>query len=125
MPRSANPALETLWRRRLRQQPKSGLTIQQFCKREGVSTASFHAWKRRLALRAAFPTTSTAGAPVFVPVIVPPVQETQPHGSSALVTIQLANGGQIFLPVTAGVELVCEVVQTVARWSVTREGLSC
>ena len=123
MPRSANPALETTWRRRLRQQPDSGLTIQQFCHREGVSTTSFHAWKRRLALRAAFPTPS--GASAFVPVIVPPVQEPQPPGSSTTVTIQLANGGQILLPVTAGVELVCEVVQTVARLAINREGLSC
>ena len=124
MPRSANPALETTWRRRLRQQPDSGLTIQQFCHREGVSTASFHAWKRRLALRAAFPTT-TSGTSAFVPVIVPPVQEPHPPSSSALVTIQLANGGQILLPVAVGVELVCEVVGTVARSSVPREGLSC
>ena len=124
MPRTANPALETLWRRRLRQQPDSGLTIQQFCNREGVSTASFHAWKRRLALRAAFPAT-TARASAFVPVIEPPAQEPHPSASAALVTIQLANGGQVLLPITAGVELVCEVVQAVARLAFTREGLSC
>jgi hypothetical protein len=34
MPRTADPELEALWRRRLRQQPQSRLTIQQFCKRE-------------------------------------------------------------------------------------------
>jgi hypothetical protein len=124
MLRPANPALETLWRRRLRQQPDSGLTIHQFCKREGVSTASFHAWKRRLALRTAFPTPAS-GASAFVPVIVSPVHEPQPRGCAALVTIQLVNGGQIWLPVTAGVELVCEVVETVARLSVNREGPSC
>ena len=124
MLRSANLALETIWRRRLQQQPDSGLTIQQFCKRGGVSTASFHAWKRRLALRAAFPAT-TSGASAFLPVIVPPVQEPHPPNPSALVTIQLANGGQILLPVAAGVELVCEVVGTVARSTATREGLSC
>ena len=124
MPRSANPALETTWRRRLRQQPQSGLTIRQFSNREGVSTAAFHAWKRRLALRAASPTTA-AGASAFVPVIVPPAQQPHQPGSTALVTIQLANGSQILLPVTAGVELVCEVVQTVARSPLTREGLSC
>jgi hypothetical protein len=124
MPRPANPALETLWRRRLRQQPDSGLTIHQFCKREGVSTASFHAWKRRLALRTASP-TPPAGASAFVPVILPPVHEPQPRVPAALVTIQLANGGRILLPVTASVELVCEVVGTVARLSVTREGPSC
>lgn len=124
MPRSANPALETIWRRRLRQQPDSGLTIHQFCKREGVSTASFHAWKRRLALRAAFPTTPS-GASAFVPVFASPAHEPQPCVATALVTIQLANGGQVLLPVTAGVELVCEVVAAVARSSVTREGSSC
>jgi hypothetical protein len=128
MPRRANPALEALWRCRLRQQPDSGLTIAQFCKREGVSTASFHAWKRRLALRAAFPgTSSTAGTATakFVPVIVPPFHETQPRLANELVTIQLPNGSQVLLPFTAGVELVCEVVQAVARATVTREVPSC
>jgi hypothetical protein len=124
MPRPANPALEALWRRRLRQQPNSGLTIDQFCRREGVSTASFHAWKRRLALRAAVPDTPSALAK-FVPVIVSPAHETQPRVSNELVTIQLPNGSQVLLPFTAGVELVCEVVQTVARASVTREVPSC
>lgn len=123
MPRRADPALETRWRRRLRQQPDSGLTIHQFCQREGVSTASFHAWKRRLALRAVFPTAS-ARTSAFVPVIVSPVLEPQPP-AAALVTIQLANGGTIALPVTAGVELVRAVVAAVAGVPAPREGLSC
>jgi hypothetical protein len=123
MPRPANPALETKWRCRLRQQPDSGLTIQQFCKREGVSVASFHAWKRRLVLQATFPALSAT--PAFVPVIVPPLHEPQPRISTELVTIQLADGGQILLPIATGVELVCEVVGTVARSSAAREGLSC
>jgi hypothetical protein len=124
MPRTADPTVEALWRRRLRQQPDSGLTIHQFCNREGISTASFHAWKRRLALRAAFFTTpSTASA--FVPVTVPPTHDPQPRVSTDLVTIRLANGGQVLLPIAAGVELVCEVVGTVARSPVTREGPSC
>ncbi len=124
MPRRADPALETRWRRRLRQQPDSGLTIHQFCQREGVSTASFHAWKRRLTPRAVFPTAS-AGTSAFVPVIVAPVPGPQPPAAAALVTIRLANGGQILLPVTAGVELVRAVVTAVACVSSSGEGLSC
>jgi len=124
MPRPANPALDAAWRRRLRQQPDSGLTIDQFCKREGVSTAAFHAWKRRLALRAALPTTAARTA-AFVPVIVPPIPESKPPASHEFVTIQLANGGQILLPITAAIQLVCDVVETVARSSVTREGTPC
>ena len=121
MPRHADPALEAVWRRRLRRQPDSGLTIHQFCQREGVSTAAFHAWKRRLALRAAFPT-----APAFLPVIVSPAHEPEPLPPAAvLVTIRQANGGQIAIPVTAGVELVRAVVAAVAGVSATGEGLSC
>src|SRR3954451_18540904 len=125
MPRTADPALETLWRQRLRQQPDSGLTIHQFCQREGVSTAAFHAWKRRLALCTTLPVTFSSREPAFVPVIVPPNPLSQPFGSADLVMIQLANGGRVLLPVAAGVELVCQVVDTVARSPLTREELSC
>jgi hypothetical protein len=124
MPGRANPALESAWRRRLRQQPDSGLTIHEFCKLEGVSTASYYAWKRRLSLRAAFPTARSRTS-TFLPVIVPRVHEAQARVSNEFVTIQLANGGQVLLPITAGVELVCEVVDTVARSSATREDSSC
>jgi hypothetical protein len=125
MPRTANPALEILGRRRLRQQPDSGLTIALFCKREGISTATFHSWKRRLALSATSPITFSSGASAFVPVIVPPAPRSQLHDSTDLVTIQLANGGRILLPITAGVDLVCQVVETVARTSVSLEESSC
>ena len=125
MPRPADPALESLWRRRLRQQPNSGLTIQLFCKQEGISTASFHCWKRRLALRTTSPTPVSSGVSTFVPVIVPSALQSQPHGSDGLVTIQLANGGQILLPIAAGADLVCQVVETVARSSAIWEAPSC
>ena len=124
MPRFADPHVESLWRRRLRQQPQSGLSIQQFCQREGVSTTSFHLWKRRLALQAAC-AISPARTAAFLPVIMPPGHESSPPASTTLVTIQLPSGGQILLPLTATVALVCAVVQTVMRSSVTREGPSC
>lgn len=125
MPRPADPARESLWRRRLRRQPRSGLTIQQFCQREGISTATFHSWKRRLALRTTLPTPVSSAVSTFVPVIVPSAFPSQPHGSADLVTIQLANGGQILLPIAAGANLVCQVVETVARSSATWEDPSC
>jgi hypothetical protein len=125
MSRPVNPALEALWRRRLRQQPDSGLTIHQFCQRAGVSTASFHAWKRRLALRTTLPVLVSSRESAFVPVIVSPVPKSQPHDSTDLVTIQLANGGRILLPIAAGVDLVCQVVETVARSPLTWEDPSC
>jgi hypothetical protein len=125
MPRPTDPALEDLWRRRLRQQPGSGLTIHQFCQREGLSTATFHSWKRRLALRATSLANLSSGDSAFVPVIVPPAPRSQPDGSADLVTIQLANGGRILLPIAAGVDLVCQVVDTVVRSSAAWEDPSC
>ncbi|MDR3636414.1 MAG: hypothetical protein P4L84_21605 [Isosphaeraceae bacterium] len=125
MPRPVNPALEALWQLRVRQQPDSGLTIHQFCQREGVSTASFHAWKRRLALRATLPVAFSSRKSAFVPVIVPSVPKSQPHDSTDLITIQLANGGRTLLPIAAGVDLVCQVVETVARSSAAWEDPSC
>jgi hypothetical protein len=124
MPRPADPALRTLWRRRLGQQPLSGLTIQQFCRRERVSTAAFHSWKRRLAPRTTPSRDSASGGPAFVPVIVTPPQAS-PDDRIDLVTIQLANGGRILLPIAAGVDLLCQVVRTVARSSATSEDPSC
>jgi len=93
--------------------------------REGVLTANLHSCNRRLALRTTPPINFSCGVSAFVPVIVPPAPRSQFHDSTDLVTIQLANGGRILLPITAGVDLVCQVVETVARTSVSLEESSC
>ena len=48
MGRVADPKLPALWRDRVNRQRGSGLSIVEYCLREGFSTATFHAWKRRL-----------------------------------------------------------------------------
>jgi hypothetical protein len=48
MGRVADPKLAALWRKRVERQPGSGLSVLDYCRREGISTASFYAWKRRL-----------------------------------------------------------------------------
>jgi hypothetical protein len=125
MPRTANPALRDLWRRRLLLQPDSGLTIGQFCQRQGVSTASFHAWKRRLASGSPGPVPSPALEPVFVPVILAAEPEPQTRDPAPFLTIRLPDGGRILLPIAAGAEFVCQVVETVARVAARREDASC
>jgi hypothetical protein len=59
MGRIADPKLAASWRKRVNRQLRSGLSIEEYCRREGVSTASFYAWKRRLRISHA-----TAGKPV-------------------------------------------------------------
>jgi hypothetical protein len=69
MARPKDLGLEHTWRRRLRRQVASGLSIPAFCAREGVSAASFYAWRRRLA---ALPLAAPAESPLFVPLHLDP-----------------------------------------------------
>lgn len=39
------------WRELCDGQRSSGLSVEAFCRREGVATSTFFAWRRRLALR--------------------------------------------------------------------------
>lgn len=48
MGRVADPKVAALWRKRVVRHSRSGLTVMEYCRREGVSTAAFYAWKRRL-----------------------------------------------------------------------------
>lgn len=72
MARPTDLGLEHTWRLRLRRQVASGLSISVFCAREGVSTASFYIWRRRLA-------TTPAAAPSEPPLFVPIPLEPAPH----------------------------------------------
>jgi transposase-like protein len=67
MARPKDLNLERAWRQRLRRQTSSGLSIPAFCAREGVSSASFYSWRRRLTTRSL---PARPEPPLFVPVHV-------------------------------------------------------
>jgi hypothetical protein len=48
MGRVSNGRLAELWRGRIGRQARSGLSIREYCRREGVSAGSYYLWKRRL-----------------------------------------------------------------------------
>ncbi len=48
MVRGSDPVKQRLWSERLERCAKSGQTIEEFCKAEGVSATSFYQWKRKL-----------------------------------------------------------------------------
>jgi len=63
--RGRDRAKEAFWRRVIREQPKSGLSVRAWCVRHSVTEPSFYGWRRQLARRdEAFQTAS------FVPVQV-------------------------------------------------------
>jgi len=48
MTRKVNLELREEWRQRIERQRQSGLTVAEFSQREGVSSATFYVWKRKL-----------------------------------------------------------------------------
>jgi hypothetical protein len=113
VPRTPDRKLHVLWRERIYRQVHSGLTIAQFCAREGLSLASFHAWKRRLRLidladhQPELPAPS-AFLPVTVRVVERPPDEPMP------IEADLPNGIRLRIP-TSNARLACRLVQVVAE----------
>jgi hypothetical protein len=46
-----NPDKERFWRKQVEAWQRSGLSVREFCRRRGLSEASFYAWRRELPLR--------------------------------------------------------------------------
>lgn len=62
MARKRKQALWDQWRQRVERQRESRLSIAAFCRKEGLSPASFHSWKRRLRTSAPARTLRKAAA---------------------------------------------------------------
>jgi hypothetical protein len=60
MTRKVNQELRDAWRQRIEQQRRSGLTVAEFSRQEGVSTASFYRWQQELDAVPAAPAQRTA-----------------------------------------------------------------
>jgi transposase len=82
--RRPDPVTRHVWQQRLQRFERSGLTVPAFCDREGISPASFYAWRRRLQ---ADPTPPDADTPRLVPVrlvhtpVSAPVELLLPSGA--------------------------------------------
>jgi hypothetical protein len=42
------PAKDDQWAERIAEQGRSGLSVKQFCKEQGLTEGSFYAWRKRL-----------------------------------------------------------------------------
>jgi transposase-like protein len=71
---------------RLERFEQSGSNVQKLCDAEGVSTASFYQWRRKLQPST---TLDNASANQFVPVIL---QRTETRRSTTLMSIDLPGG---------------------------------
>ena len=86
------------WRRQVVRQEQSSLTVSEFCRRSGISPATFYAWKRRVregqtaspldperASARPMPEANGASTPAFLPVSI------LDAGAAGQLEIELAN----------------------------------
>jgi hypothetical protein len=103
--RQRDPLREKFWRRTIRQQQHSGLTVRAFCLREGLKDGAFRWWRQALARRDREVVASTQAdrdgepieaAPTFLPVRLvdlemiparpsPPIEVVLPTGPTVRV----------------------------------------
>ena len=114
------------WRRQIQRQPKTNLTIADFCRQLGVSVPTFYYWKRRVQAGPRTPSGSvaapslsrrpaTAAAP-FVPVsIVNPDADTH-------LEIELANAGVVRLRGAISPRLLRVAITAVGSLGGSRQG---
>ena len=72
-PPASRQARREWWRRQIQRQKDSSLTVTKFCRRLGVSTVSFYAWKRRF----------HEAPPAFPPVPERPSARPMPEANGA------------------------------------------
>lgn len=94
--RQSNVEREEFWGFVLSEHSKSGLSVSEFCRREGVSQASFYQWRKRL-VASSGPTTARlssdglSGNTSFIPVEVVSQPAIQSSNTAAL-TIRTPQG---------------------------------
>jgi transposase len=67
-----DPARERFWRRTIPRQEKSGRTVRDFCRREGLKDWTFRWWRRELARRDQQPASAPRLQPQGDPIEVAP-----------------------------------------------------
>jgi hypothetical protein len=110
MGRAVDGRVAQAWEQRIARQERSRLSIAAFCREEGVSLASFYAWRRRLG--------SGASRTSFLVPVQLPAAETPTHG----IRIELPGGIVVNLPADASLDLVTAAIRAVLG---TAERLSC
>jgi transposase len=101
--RRRDPIREKFWRRAIRQQQRSGLTVRAFCLREGLKDGAFRWWRQAL--------TDRDREPSIAP---PDGQDDKPtEAAPALLPVRLVDLEALSARPTAPIEIVLPTGPTV------------
>lgn len=110
---------EKFWRKAIAERRASGLTVAEYCQREGLSEKSYYYWHKRLPGDGAGSPGGQAvksDAPVFLPVKLHAAVEADVDAPGGRIEIVLSQGRVVSLPVSR--ENLCMVVEVL-------EGRAC
>ena len=118
MPRTPSPELAREWRDRVCRFEHCGLTVAEFCQREGYSAASFYQWRRRLADASEFNQKAA-----FVPVELSTAALTfpsqnepgEPTDLRIELRIELPGGVLVRLDADATDQQQCRLIRNIIR----------
>ncbi len=109
-----------LWQRRLREFEVGSLSVVEFCRRTGISKATFYVWRRKLAgLAQSLPESNSRATGKSVLSFLP-VQIT--GQSSSTIEVLLTNGTRVFVA-SDDREAVRTVLHSAAE--ILTEGRTC
>ena len=121
-PQAGRQARREWWRRQIQRQKEGSLSVAEFCRRLGVSTVTFYAWKRRFRealpafppvpekpLARPMPEANGASTPPFLPVSI------LNAGAAGQLEIELANACIVRLKGTVDPELLRIAIRVAAR----------
>jgi len=95
------------WRRRFRRYSRSGLTVAEFCSREGVSEPSFYYWKQKFGVNGSRRRRR-------IPAAKPAFQALSVVGRTPVMSARLPSGVQLDVCV-ADTQLLRSVVTALLR----------
>lgn len=89
--RQRDPECERFWREVLERHGSSGLSVREFCRRDGRAEASFFAWRRTIRQRDT--AQQSSDGPAFVPAVV-----TSTSSGDTSIILELVSGSVLKLP---------------------------
>ena len=97
------------WQDRLESQQKSGLSVEEFCRQEGVPKSTFYRWANQL----------RDGIPQALLIAAKARRQADPHPATFLpialkaspIEIEFPNGTMVRLPLDMGRPLLLEIIR--------------
>ena len=103
---------QAFWQLAISEQRRSGLSVRGFCRREGLSEASFYSWRRTLAERAS--EAKEANEPSFVQVTSAASEPQSPAAAASSLEVVLPGGAVVRVPMGFDAALLRQVVEVLS-----------